>query len=105
MPATTGASKGPTDDPAITALRESVKRAMLATLLFSHGTPMLLGGDEFGHSQHGNNNPYCHDSELTWLDWAQAEAPAGVEQQRYVSRLLQLRRDHCTLRSAIFSTA
>jgi isoamylase len=94
--------EGPSDDPAITALRESVKRAMLATLVFSHGTPMLLGGDEFGQSQRGNNNPYCQDSELTWLDWAQAESSAGVEQQRYVARLLQLRRDHCTLRSNYF---
>ena len=94
--------EGPTDDPAVTTLRDSVKRAMLATLLFSHGTPMLLGGDESGHSQRGNNNPYCHDSELTWLDWAQAATPAGIEQQRYVSRLLQLRREHCTLRSGYF---
>ena len=94
--------EGPSDDPAITALRESVKRAMLATLVFSHGTPMLLGGDEFGQSQRGNNNPYCQDSELSWLDWAQAESTAGVEQQLYVARLLQLRRDHCTLRSNYF---
>jgi glycogen operon protein len=94
--------EGPTDDPAITALRERIKRAMLATLLFSHGTPMLLGGDEFGRTQGGNNNPYCQDSELTWVDWASAASPAGVEQQRYVSALLQLRREHCTLRSGYF---
>ncbi len=94
--------EGPTDDPAITAVRERVKRGMLATLLFSHGTPMLLSGDEFGHTQRGNNNPYCQDSELTWVDWAQAESAAGVEQQLFVSRLLQLRREHCTLRSHYF---
>ncbi len=95
-------AEGPTNDEAITTLRERIKRAMLATLLFSHGTPMLLAGDEFGHSQSGNNNPYCQDSELTWLDWAQAASPAGVGQQLFVARLLQLRRDHCTLRSGYF---
>ena len=94
--------EGPSDDPAITALRASVKRAMLATLLFSHGTPMLLSGDEFGHTQRGNNNPYCQDSELSWLDWAQAGSTSGLEQQLFVARLLQLRRDHCTLRSDYF---
>jgi glycogen operon protein len=94
--------EGPTDDVAITERRESVKRAVLATLLFSHGTPMLLGGDEFGHTQQGNNNPYCQDSVISWLDWVQAQSAAGVEQQRFVSRLLQLRREHCTLRSGYF---
>jgi glycogen operon protein len=94
--------EGPTDDAAITAVREAVKRAMLATLLFSHGTPMLLSGDEFGHTQQGNNNPYCQDSEISWLDWAQAESASGVEQQLFLARLLQLRRDHCTLRCSYF---
>jgi isoamylase len=94
--------EGPTDDPAVSALRERVKRAMLATLVFSHGTPMLLSGDEFGHTQGGNNNPYCQDSVLSWLDWTQAESAAGVEQQLFLSRLLQLRREHCTLRSDYF---
>jgi isoamylase len=94
--------EGPSDDPAITAVREGIKRAMLATLLFSHGTPMLLSGDEFGHSQRGNNNPYCQDSEISWLDWTQAESASGVEQQLYLARLLQLRRDHCSLRSDYF---
>jgi len=94
--------EGPSDDIAITAVRESVKRAMLASLVFSHGTPMLLSGDEFGHSQQGNNNPYCQDSELSWLDWHQAQSPSGVEQQLFLARLLRLRRDHCTLRSGYF---
>jgi isoamylase len=94
--------EGPTDDAAILAQRAAAKRAMLATLLFSHGTPMLLSGDEFGHSQQGNNNPYCHDSELTWLDWTQAQSASGIEQQQFVSRLLQLRHAHCTLRSSYF---
>src|SRR5262249_3515263 len=62
--------EGPTDDPAITARRLRRRRNLLATLLFSQGTPMLLGGDELGHSQQGNNNAYCQDGPLTWLDWA-----------------------------------
>ncbi|HEY6452430.1 MAG TPA: glycogen debranching protein GlgX [Steroidobacteraceae bacterium] len=94
--------EGPTDDAAITAVRECVKRSMLATLLFSHGTPMLLSGDEYGHSQHGNNNPYCQDSELTWFDWARAGEGAGIAQQHFLARLLQLRREHSTLRAGYF---
>src|SRR6201999_4099908 len=62
-------AEGPTDDPEIIALRERQKRNMLATMLLSHGTPMLLAGDEFGHSQGGNNNAYAQDNETTWLDW------------------------------------
>jgi glycogen operon protein len=61
--------EGPTDDPAIKALREKKKRNFLATLLFSQGVPMLLAGDEIGHTQQGNNNAYCQDNELTWLNW------------------------------------
>ncbi|RUT28610.1 glycogen debranching enzyme GlgX [Arsenicitalea aurantiaca] len=61
--------EGPTDDENIIAVRERQKRNMLATLFFSHGTPMLLAGDEFGRTQHGNNNGYCQDSEISWFDW------------------------------------
>jgi glycogen operon protein len=61
--------EGPTDDPEITALRERQKRNMLATMMLSHGTPMLLAGDEFGHSQNGNNNAYAQDNEISWLNW------------------------------------
>ena len=61
--------EGPTDDAAINALREKKKRSFLATLLFSQGVPMLLAGDELGHTQHGNNNTYCQDNEITWLHW------------------------------------
>jgi glycogen operon protein len=95
-------AEGPSDDPAVMAARERIKRAMLATLLLSHGTPMLLGGDEFGQTQQGNNNPYCQDSELSWLDWARAETALGRQQQQFVARLLQLRREHRTLRSDYF---
>jgi glycogen operon protein len=84
---------------AVLATRERVKRAMLATLLFSHGTPMLLGGDECGRTQHGNNNAYAQDTELSWFDWMQALSPAGSEQRAYVTRLIRLRREFCSLRS------
>ena len=62
-------AEGPTDAPGIIPLRERQKRNMLATLLLSQGVPMLLAGDEIGHTQNGNNNAYCQDSELTWLNW------------------------------------
>jgi isoamylase len=60
---------GPTSDPAINALRSKQQRNFLTTLLLSQGVPMLLAGDEFGHTQHGNNNAYCQDSSLAWLNW------------------------------------
>src|ERR1700744_3702273 len=62
-------AEGSTGDQEIVALRERQKRNLLATVLLSHGTPMLLAGDEFGHSQSGNNNAYAQDNETTWLDW------------------------------------
>ena len=62
-------AEGPTDDPEINALRERQMRNMLATLLLSQGTPMLLAGDEFGRTQHGNNNAYCQDNEISWVNW------------------------------------
>ncbi len=61
--------EGPTDDPDILELRERQKRNFLATLLLSQGTPMLLAGDEFGRTQQGNNNAYCQDNEISWVDW------------------------------------
>ena len=62
-------AEGPSDDPEILALREGRKRDILATLFFSQGVPMLRAGDELSHTQNGNNNAYCHDDELSWLDW------------------------------------
>ena len=62
-------AEGPTDDPAIVALRRQQKRNFMTTLLLSAGVPMILAGDEICHSQKGNNNAYCQDNELTWLDW------------------------------------
>jgi glycogen operon protein len=62
-------AEGPTDDPAVRALRVRQRKNFLATLLLSQGVPMLLAGDEIGHTQQGNNNTYCQDNELSWLDW------------------------------------
>lgn len=62
-------AEGPTDDSNIIALRERQKRNLLATLMLSQGVPMLLSGDELSHTQHGNNNAYCQDNEISWLDW------------------------------------
>jgi isoamylase len=88
--------EGPTDDPAINALRRRHRRNLLATLLFSQGTPMLLGGDEFGRSQKGNNNAYCQDNEISWFDWA---VPSGEQEMiAFVRRLIALRRQHPVIR-------
>ena len=62
-------AEGPTDDPKINAMRQRQRRNFLATLLLSQGVPMLLGGDEYGRTQDGNNNAYCHDDEISWLGW------------------------------------
>ena len=62
-------AEGPTDDPAVLALRARQQRNLLATLLLSQGVPMLLGGDELGRTQGGNNNAWCQDNEISWLDW------------------------------------
>jgi glycogen debranching enzyme len=65
--------EGPTTDPEVQRLRERLKRALLATVLLAQGTPMLAAGDELGHSQGGNNNPYCQDNPITWIDWSKAD--------------------------------
>ena len=80
--------EGPTDDPEVLWLRGRLQRALLATLLLSQGTPMLAAGDEIGHSQQGNNNPYCQDNPISWIDWRQADA--GLLQ--FTRQLLALRR-------------
>ena len=69
-------AEGPTDDAEIEALRARQMRNMLATLLLSQGTPMLLAGDEFGRTQNGNNNAYCQDNEISWVDWNLAKKHA-----------------------------
>ena len=67
-------AEGPTADPDIVALRARQRRAMLTTLLLSFGVPLLLGGDELGRSQQGNNNAYCQDNPITWFDWSHVDA-------------------------------
>jgi isoamylase len=96
-------AEGPTDDPAIVELRERQKRNMLATLLLSQGTPMLLAGDEFGRTQLGNNNAYCQDNEISWVNWNHEER--GEALTRFVQRLTRLRREYAVLRQSRFLTA
>jgi isoamylase len=85
--------EGPTDDPAILELRDKVRRAMLATVMFSQGTPMIVAGDEFGRTQNGNNNAYCQDNELSWVDWKAATTPESKSLIDYVCRIAALRRN------------
>jgi isoamylase len=85
-------AEGPTDDPSIKALRWRQTRNFLTTLMLSQGVPMLLSGDECGRTQTGNNNGYCHDNELTWLDWEQQDC-ALLE---FTTRLIALRKAHPT---------
>ncbi|WP_309952841.1 MULTISPECIES: glycogen debranching protein GlgX [Variovorax] len=93
--------EGPSDDPAVLAWRSRLQRALLATLLLSQGTPMLLAGDELGHSQQGNNNAYCQDNETTWLAWIGTHEPASnaARLSAFVARLIALRREAPALRS------
>ncbi len=89
--------EGDTEDPAIRALRRRQRRNMLATLLLAQGTPMLLGGDEFGRTQRGNNNAWCQDNEIAWFDWSgiSAEDEAEID---FVARLIAFRRAHPVFR-------
>jgi isoamylase len=93
--------EGPTDDPEITALRERQKRNMLATLLLAHGTPMLLAGDEFGRTQNGNNNAYCQDNELNWIDWEHIRNGSGAHVD-FVRKLIALRKAYPILHRSRF---
>jgi len=88
-------AEGPTDDAAINELRQRQMRNLMATLLLAQGTPMLLAGDEFARTQNGNNNAYCQDNEISWVNWSSAEKHADMlEFTRY---LLHLRRDYSLL--------
>jgi isoamylase len=95
-------AEGPTDDEAINDLRERQKRNMIATLLFSQGTPMLLGGDEFGRTQQGNNNAYCQDSDISWFDWDFTER--GKDLHAFTKRLINLLSTCAILRRNRFLT-
>ena len=93
--------EGPTEDPKINALRERQRRNFLTTLFISQGVPMLLGGDEFGRTQNGNNNAYCQDNELSWFHWEKWD-----EKQKalfeFTRRLIQLRHQHPVFRRPKF---
>jgi glycogen operon protein len=93
--------EGPTEDPKINALRERQRRNFLTTLLISQGVPMLLGGDELGRTQNGNNNAYCQDNELSWFHWEKWD-----EKQKalfeFTRRLIQLRHQHPVFRRPKF---
>jgi pullulanase/glycogen debranching enzyme len=89
-----GGVEGATDDPVVLHRRGLWRRALLATLFCAQGTPQLLAGDELGHSQQGNNNAYCQDNAITWLDWSGAD----TELADFVAGLAALRRQHPGLR-------
>jgi glycogen operon protein len=91
-------AEGPTTDPTVVALRARQSRAMLATLLLSFGVPMLLGGDEMGRTQQGNNNAYCQDNDITWFDWSQPD----TQLLAFTKRLIALRREHPVFRRSRF---
>jgi len=87
-------AEGPTDDPAILELRARQRRNFLATLLLSQGIPMILGGDEMGRTQGGNNNAYCQDNEVSWFDWGTQDGTFVA----FVTRLIRLRAVHPVFR-------
>jgi isoamylase len=93
-------AEGPTPDPEVLALRARQSRAMLTTLLLSFGVPLLLGGDEIGRTQRGNNNAYCQDNEVSWFDWAAADADLLA----YTRSLIGFRLSHPVFRRRRFLT-
>ena len=94
--------EGPTDAVRIQRLRDRMKRNMLATLFFSQGVPMLLGGDEVGRSQQGNNNAYCQDNEISWFDWDIGET--GWDMYNFVRDLIAVMQSNPILRRRAFFT-
>ena len=97
-------AEGPTDDAAVNELRARQQRNLLATLLLAQGTPMLLAGDEFGRTQQGNNNAYCQDNDISWVDWGLSAAEPGAALMRFAKRLLALRAATPVLRRGRFLT-
>jgi glycogen operon protein len=89
-------AEGPTDDEAVNALRRRQLRNFLTTLLLSQGVPMLVGGDEFGRTQKGNNNAYCQDNEISWFDWNHADWQKGLIE--FTSRMIAVRKAHPVFR-------
>ncbi|WUJ32897.1 glycogen debranching protein GlgX [Streptomyces sp. NBC_00388] len=95
-------AEGATDDPGVGALRRRQLRSLLTTLLVSTGVPMLVAGDEMGRTQGGNNNAYCQDNEVSWVDWTLLDEPGPRMLLRLTSRLLALRHAHPVLRRRAF---
>jgi isoamylase len=94
--------EGPANDPAILATRARVARSLIATLFIALGTPMLLAGDEIVRTQNGNNNAYCQDNELSWIDWEHAGSDEGRRMTEFVARVIALRKHHPLLRETRF---
>ncbi|HYD55557.1 MAG TPA: glycogen debranching protein GlgX [Burkholderiales bacterium] len=93
--------EGPTDDPSVKATRERQKRNLLATVLLSLGTPMILAGDEIARTQNGNNNAYCQDNETNWIDWS-SMSDGGKELLEFTQRLIRIRMQHPILQRGRF---
>jgi glycogen operon protein len=93
-------TEGPTDDPAVLALRNRQARNLFATLMLSQGVPMILGGDEFLRSQNGNNNAWCQDNPIGWVDWT--DATRNADFLRFARALIALRKRHPVLRRRTF---
>jgi glycogen operon protein len=89
---------GATDDVQVNEMRSLRRRNLMATLMLSQGTPMMLAGDEIGHTQQGNNNAYCQDSEISWLNWAQVD----TDMLAFTRRLIAFRKNHPILRQKLF---
>jgi isoamylase len=87
-------AEGPSDDPEVLACRTNQQRSFMATLLLSQGVPMILGGDEVGRTQRGNNNAYCQDNEISWFEWTSVDE----ELLDFTRRLVAFRRDHPVFR-------
>jgi isoamylase len=103
-------TEGETDDPAVNAVRARQQRNFLATLMLSQGVPMLLGGDELGRTQHGNNNAYCQDNEMSWVRWPDAarqnedQNVTGTPVLAVARQLIRLRAEHPVFRRRRFFT-
>jgi isoamylase len=94
--------EGPSDDPTVEGMRNRLIKNFLLTLFISRGVPMLLGGDEFRRTQRGNNNAYCQDNEVSWLDWSLMEKHKEI--QRFTRGMIAFRRAHPVLRREVFYT-
>jgi isoamylase len=94
--------EGPTDDASVLALRAQQRHNLLATLLLSEGVPLILAGDELGRTQRGNNNAYCHDDPISWVDWSTADTPAELTE--FVATLCRFRLSYPVLRRRRFFT-